>query len=46
MNLKGNVTYKRFEGGYHELHNEPNKQELFDAMAGWINELLKKESAA
>ena len=43
LNLKGNVTYKRFEGGYHELHNEPNKQELFDAMAGWINELLKQE---
>ena len=46
VNLKGNVTYKRFEGGYHELHNEPNKQELFDAMAGWINELLKQERAA
>ena len=45
LNLKGNVTYKRFEGGYHELHNEPNKQELFTAMAGWINELLKREAA-
>ncbi len=37
-NLKGNVTYKRFEGGYHELHNEPNKQELFDAIADWLKE--------
>lgn len=36
LNLKGNVTYKRFEGGYHELHNEPNKQELFDAITDWL----------
>lgn len=39
INLKGNVTYKRFEGGYHELHNEPNKQELFDSMAAWIDKI-------
>ncbi len=38
-NLKGNVTYKRFEGGYHELHNEPNKQELFDAIEDWLKRL-------
>ncbi len=43
MNAKGDVTYKRFEGGYHELHNEPNKQELFDAMAEWIDKLLSEE---
>ena len=40
MNLKGNVTYKCFEGGYHELHNEPEKQELFDAIADWISRVL------
>lgn len=43
LNLKGNVTYKRFEGGYHELHNEPNKQELFDAMDQWIRRLISKQ---
>ena len=43
LNLKGNVTYKRFEGGYHELHNEPNKQELLDAMAEWINKITAKQ---
>lgn len=40
LRLKGDVTYKCFEGGYHELHNEPNKQELFDAEAEWIGHLL------
>ena len=41
VNAKGPVTYKRFEGSYHELHNEPNKQELFDFFAEWIDTLLK-----
>ncbi len=39
QNAKGDVTYKRFEGGYHELHNEPNKQELFDVLAAWIEKV-------
>lgn len=42
LHAKGNVTYKRFEGGYHELHNEPNKQELFDVFARWIGDLIGK----
>lgn len=45
-NLKGNVTYKRFEGGFHELHNEPNKQELFDAMGAWINKTILRQTGA
>ena len=40
LHAKGEVTYKRFEGGYHELHNEPNKQELFDDFAEWISKIL------
>ncbi len=36
LSVKGNITYKRFEGGYHELHNEPDKQKLFDDIAEWI----------
>lgn len=42
LHAKGNVTYKRFEGGYHELHNEPNRQELFDVFAEWIGDLIGK----
>lgn len=42
LHAKGNVTYKRFEGGYHELHNEPDKQELFDVFARWIDDLIGK----
>ena len=41
LHAKGDVTYKRFEGGYHELHNEPNKQELFDVMAEWIGRVIE-----
>lgn len=36
LNVKGDITYKCFEHGYHELHNEPDRQELFDAMAEWL----------
>lgn len=45
VHAKGPVTYKRFEGGYHELHNEPNKQELFDLIAEWIGSLVGKAEA-
>lgn len=43
LHAKGDVTYKRFEGGYHELHNEPNKRELFDAMAEWIESKIRNQ---
>ena len=43
LNLKGNVTYKRFDGGYHELHNEPVRQELFDAVLRWIDRITAKQ---
>lgn len=38
--LIGDVTYKRFEGGYHELHNDLVKQELFELIASWINQKI------
>lgn len=44
-NLKGDVTYRRFEGGYHELHNEPNKEELFKLMIDWIDRVLQDKSS-
>lgn len=43
LHAKGDVTYKRFEGGYHELHNEPNKQELFDVFSDWLDRVIGKQ---
>jgi len=31
---------KIWDGGYHELHNEPFKKEVFDYLIGWINKKL------
>lgn len=36
----GNVTLKLWEGLYHELHNEPEKAEVFRFMMGWLDEHL------
>ncbi len=33
-------TYKVWDGLYHELHNEPEKQEVFDYTLDWIKENL------
>jgi alpha-beta hydrolase superfamily lysophospholipase len=30
------ITYKRWEGLYHELHNEPEKAEVFQTIFDWI----------
>lgn len=35
------VTLKLWEGLYHELHNEPEKAEVFKFMTGWLDEQLK-----
>ena len=34
--LQGDITYKRWEGLYHEPHNEPEKEEVIGAMVDWI----------
>jgi alpha-beta hydrolase superfamily lysophospholipase len=31
------VTYKEWEGGYHELHNEPNQKDVLRYILDWIN---------
>ncbi len=36
-NYKGDLEYVEFPGGYHELHNDTNKNELFEKMLGWIS---------
>lgn len=35
------ITYKEWEGFYHELHNEPEKAKVFEAMLDWIEQELK-----
>lgn len=39
--LDGNTTYVEIPGGYHELHNEPNKQEVFQIWLEWIESVLQ-----
>ena len=31
------ITYKRWEGLYHELHHEPEKAEVFQTVFIWIH---------
>lgn len=38
--LSGDVTYKNFEGLYHEIHNEVRQQEVFDYLYEWVNEKI------
>jgi alpha-beta hydrolase superfamily lysophospholipase len=35
--LKGDTTYKKWVGMYHEIHNEPDKQRVFDYALGWLD---------
>lgn len=34
---RGDVTFKAWEGLYHETHNEPEKAEVLDFMLGWLD---------
>ena len=33
-------TIKLYDGFYHEIHNDPEKQKVFDDIAGWIEDHL------
>jgi alpha-beta hydrolase superfamily lysophospholipase len=35
------VTYKQWDGYYHELHNEPEKAEVMKTMIGWMDQELR-----
>ena len=35
------ITYKEWEGYYHELHNEPEKAEVLKVMLSWLEQELK-----
>ncbi len=34
------TTLKVWDGGYHELHNEPFKMDVLQTMTDWINQIL------
>lgn len=38
--VKGDCTLKVWEGYYHELHNEPEKDLVFNFLAEWLNKQL------
>ncbi|MGH1437598.1 MAG: lysophospholipase [Lewinella sp.] len=38
--ITGNVTFKKWEGLYHEIHNEPEREEVMAMMVNWINEMV------
>ena len=41
-NLEGDVTLKEWEGMYHEVHNEPDQEEVFDYTIDWIEKKIEK----
>ena len=34
---KGDITFQLWEGGYHEMHNEPNRDEVFNVLVHWLD---------
>jgi alpha-beta hydrolase superfamily lysophospholipase len=38
--VKGDVTWRSWEGLYHECHNEPEQQQVFAFIIDWINARL------
>ena len=40
--LTGDVTHKVWEGNYHELHNEPEREEILGFLAQWLKESLRR----
>jgi alpha-beta hydrolase superfamily lysophospholipase len=33
------ITYKLWENGYHELHNEPEKESVFMEIKNWLENM-------
>lgn len=38
-----NVTWRSWEGWYHEIHNEPDKAEVLKVMTAWMNARIKRK---
>ncbi|NOY38054.1 MAG: alpha/beta hydrolase [Chlorobi bacterium] len=43
-NARGDKTLKLWKGLFHEVHNEPEKDEVFDFIFGWIKEHMPAKS--
>jgi alpha-beta hydrolase superfamily lysophospholipase len=43
--LKGPVVYKPWPGLYHELHNEPEQQQVFDFVLNWVEANINQNDA-
>lgn len=41
-NAKGDLTFKEWNGLYHEIHNEARRSEVFEYTLQWITQKLKK----
>ena len=39
-NITGDVTYKEWDGWFHELHNEPGQAEVFQTIITWLDAKL------
>lgn len=39
--LQGDITFKAWEGLYHEIHNEDIKEQAFQFVLGWLNQRLE-----
>jgi acylglycerol lipase len=39
-----NVTFRAWDGFYHEIHNEPEKAEVLKTMTTWMDEQLNKNT--
>ena len=38
--VSGDITYKEWDGMFHEIHNEPDQQAVFDYTIAWIRKYL------
>jgi alpha-beta hydrolase superfamily lysophospholipase len=38
--VSGDITYKRWEGLFHETHNEPSQDETIGAMVNWVDQRI------
>ncbi len=39
--MTGDITLKMWEGGYHELHNEINRDEVMDEILNWLKSKIE-----
>jgi len=40
--LDGDVSFREWKGMYHEIHNEPDQQQVFDFTINWIEGKIEK----